>query len=166
MENLEHFFNSIIESLPDMVFVKDAEELRFVLFNKAGEELLGFDRKEMIGKNDYDFFPKEQADFFTKKDREVLAGGVVVEIDQEEIETKQGKRILHTKKVPLIDEHGRVAYLLGISEDITEKMHQAAELKRKLEELEEANKLMVNRELKMIELKKEIEQLKGLNSGS
>ena len=35
------FLDSIIENIPDMIFVKDAKELRFVLFNKAGEELLG-----------------------------------------------------------------------------------------------------------------------------
>src|SRR6266567_2498500 len=35
----EEFLNNIVENIPDMIFVKDAEELRFVRFNKAGEEL-------------------------------------------------------------------------------------------------------------------------------
>ena len=70
----QSFLDSLIENLPNMVFVKDAKELRFVRFNRAGEDLLGFSRSELIGKNDYDFFPKEQADFFTRKDRDVLAG--------------------------------------------------------------------------------------------
>lgn len=47
--------------------MKHAKDLRFALFNRAGENLLGFNRKDLIGKNDYDFFPKEQADFFTQK---------------------------------------------------------------------------------------------------
>lgn len=68
----EIFLNSIIENIPNMIFVKDAKNLRFELFNKAGEDLLGNKSKMMIGKNDYDFFPKKQADFFTKKDRLVL----------------------------------------------------------------------------------------------
>jgi PAS domain S-box-containing protein len=37
----EEFLNSIVENIPDMIFVKDAENLQFVRFNKAGEELLG-----------------------------------------------------------------------------------------------------------------------------
>ena len=73
---------SIVEHIPDMIFVKDAEHLRLVRFNRAGEELLGIPREEMYGKNDYDFFPEEEADFFTKKDREVLAGDQPVDISR------------------------------------------------------------------------------------
>ena len=35
------FLDAIIENIPDMVFVKDAERLSFVRFNRAGEQLLG-----------------------------------------------------------------------------------------------------------------------------
>ena len=42
MEHLRIFLDSIVENLPNMVFVKDAAELRFVRFNRAGEDLLGF----------------------------------------------------------------------------------------------------------------------------
>jgi len=102
-----------------MVFVKEAKELRFVRFNKAGEDLLGIPRSEMLGKNDHDFFPKKQADFFTAKDRKVLESGEVLDIPEEPIESPNGKHWLHTKKVPLMGDDGRPAYLLGISEDIT-----------------------------------------------
>jgi PAS domain S-box-containing protein len=46
------FLDSLIENLPLMVFVKDAKELRFVRFNKAGETLLGASRGSLLGKND------------------------------------------------------------------------------------------------------------------
>jgi two-component system NtrC family sensor kinase len=115
------FLDSIIENIPDMIFVKDAEELRFVRFNRAGEALLGFTREELLGKNDYDFFPREQADYFTAKDREVLAGRKPVEIPVEVIRTRhKGERLLRTKKIPLLGPDGRPRYLLGISEDVTE----------------------------------------------
>ena len=102
-----------------MVFIKDARDLRFVRFNKAGEDLLGIPRRELLGKNDYDFFPKEEADFFTAKDREVLDSGKVLDIPEEPIQTKLGARILHTRKVSLKDQDGKPEYLLGISMDIT-----------------------------------------------
>jgi len=116
------FLDSIVENIPNMIFVKDAKELRFILFNRAGEELLGYSRDEMLGKNDYDFFTKEQADFFTEKDRDVLHACRIADIPEEPIQTKdKGVRILHTKKVPILNQRGEPAYLLGISEDITER---------------------------------------------
>jgi len=132
----EVFLDSIIKNIPNMVFVKDAKELRFQLFNKTGEMLLGKKREDLIGKNDYDLFPKEQADFFTKNDRDVLSSGKLKDIPEEPIKTKYGERILHTKKIPIFDEKGNEIYLLGISEDITERKQAEDALREREEELE------------------------------
>ena len=126
-----HLLNSIIENIPNMIFLKRADDLRFVLFNKAGEQLLGYDRQELLGKNDYDFFTKEQADFFSGKDREVLASTVLTDIPEENITPRHGQpRILHTKKLALRNAEGKPVFLLGISEDITDVKHAAEELER------------------------------------
>jgi PAS domain S-box-containing protein len=129
----EVFINSVLENLPNMIFVKDAKDLRFVRFNKAGEELLGYSRHELLGKNDYDLFPEEEADFFTAKDQEVLQSGRLLNILEEPIQTKNGVRFLHTKKIPIYGIDGTPQYLLGISEDITE--HKQAEEERKKQAL-------------------------------
>jgi PAS domain S-box-containing protein len=122
LRSSELFLESIVENIPDMIFVKDAQQLKFVRFNRAGEELLGRARPELIGKSDYDFFPKAEADFFTGKDQEVLREGKLLDIPEEPVLTKEkGRRFLHTKKIPIFDEMGRPQYLLGISEDITER---------------------------------------------
>ncbi len=122
MERAKDFLNSIVEMIPQMIFMKDAKGLRFVMFNKAGEDLIGHKREEMIGRNDYDFFPKDEADFFTAKDREVLQCGQVLDIPEEPVQTaQQGVRILHTKKMRILDHQGEPLYLLGISEDVTER---------------------------------------------
>lgn len=120
----QEFLHNVVENIPNMIFVKDAEHLRFVRFNKAGENLLGYSREELIGKSDYDFFPVEQADFFVKKDRDVLTRRTLLNIPEERIQTRTlGERILHTKKIPILDKNGHPLYLLGISEDITERKH-------------------------------------------
>ena len=135
------FLDSIIENIPDMVFVKDAAELRFVRFNRAGEELIGRTRDELIGRNDHDLFPPEQADSFVAADRDVLARGELVDIAEEAIDTVAlGRRILHTKKIPVAGPDGEPAYLLGISEDITERRSADDALRAAKEEAERANR--------------------------
>ncbi|KXK01722.1 MAG: putative hybrid sensor histidine kinase [Nitrospira sp. OLB3] len=121
---------SIVEHIPHMVFLKQADGLRFVQINRAGEQLLGLKRETLLGKNDFDFFPREQAEHFTQRDREVLAGHSLLDIPAEPIQTKDlGLRWLHTKKLPLYDQAGIPRYLLGISEDITERK-QREEIER------------------------------------
>src|SRR5262245_6743345 len=90
------FLNSIVENIPHMIFVKDAKELKFVRFNKAGEKLIGIPSDKMLGKSDFDFFPEEQARAFTTKDREVLAEKKLVDIPEEPLHSPNGERILHT----------------------------------------------------------------------
>ncbi len=126
----ENDLNTLIEHIPMMLFVKDASTLRFVRFNQAGEQLLGKSRNELIGHNDHDFFPKEQADFFTQKDREVLASGITADIDEEYIDTHEGRRILHTRKVPILNIQGQPRYLLGVSEDITERKQSEEKIRQ------------------------------------
>ncbi|MBF0263944.1 MAG: PAS domain S-box protein [Gammaproteobacteria bacterium] len=126
----EKELNVLIDTIPLMVFVKEIKNLSFVRFNQAGEQLLGVNREQLLGKNDYDFFPKAQADFFTKNDRAVLASGKIKDIAQEPIETPNGKKLLHTRKVAIHDEHGNPVYLLGISEDITEKIAVEDQLRK------------------------------------
>jgi PAS domain S-box-containing protein len=130
LQDRERELDTIIESIPNMIFLKDARELRFVRLNRAGEELLGVPCENLIGKNDYDLFPIEQAEYFTRKDREVLDSGKLMDIPEEPIEARAGTRILHTRKVAIRGEQGEARYLLGISEDITERKQAESELKK------------------------------------
>jgi len=136
----QRFLDAIVENIPDMVFVKEAGDLSFVRFNKAGEDLLGIPRDQLIGKNDFDFFPRDEAEFFVQKDRETLANKTLVDIPEEPIQTASGQRWLHTKKVPIVDAHGMPRYLLGISSDITDAKRTLGELHEAKEAAEIASR--------------------------
>ena len=132
IEEKENFITNIFENIPNMIFVKDAADLKFIRFNRAGEELLGEDRTNMLGKGDHDLFSNDVADFFSAKDREVLKGKTLIDIPREKIQSRsKGERILHTQKIPLLNHEGEAEYLLGISEDITDKLAAERELEEK-----------------------------------
>lgn len=131
VKELDILKNSIVENLPSMIFVKNAKDHRYVEWNKAAEEITGLQKEEMLGNNDYDFWPKEQAEFFINKDKEVIANKKLFDIPEEPLTTKyKGTRTLHTKKIPIYDQKGNAKYLLGISEDITEKLKLEGMLSR------------------------------------
>ncbi|MCC8404893.1 response regulator [Paraburkholderia sp. MMS20-SJTN17] len=133
----ETFLNSIIENIPDMVFVKEAATLHFVRCNKATERLLGYRREELLGRSVHDLFPSEEAEFFALKDRAVLESRQMIDIPEERVHTRHGLRLVHTMKIPIADARGVPQFLLGISRDITEQKLAEAELRRYREHLED-----------------------------
>jgi PAS domain S-box-containing protein len=116
------FSDSIIENLPAIVFVKDARTLRYVRFNNAAEETLGIGSDEVLGRTEAELFPQALAEASAEKDRVVLETRKPVDI-AEEIVISRGRepRVLHTKKIPVLDDAGEPLYVVGVSIDITEQ---------------------------------------------
>jgi PAS domain S-box-containing protein len=133
------FLDTVIENVPAMLVVKDGDSGRFLLINRAGEELLGVQREALLGHTDYDFFPADQADFFAAYDREVIDSGELRTIDEEPLDTPHnGRRWLQTRKIAIPGEDGR-QHLLAICEDITDRKLSAAALDAALHRAEAAS---------------------------
>ena len=130
---------AVLENVPLMVFLKEATDLRYAMFNRAGEELLGFDRQRLLGKTDPDLHPAEQAAYFMATDRDVLDGPVGhLDIPAEWVSTaSNGKLLLHTRKVRIDGPDGATRFLLGISEDITQRKAVELELEHYRHHLED-----------------------------
>ncbi|WP_224248612.1 response regulator [Hyalangium gracile] len=131
--------NTIIDSLPFILFVKDARELRLKVANKTFADSFKVTKDWLIGKLDHDYFPQDQADAFVKDDREVIATKRIKVFDEVARVVDQDRRF-GTRKVPLMDEKGEVRFVMGVTEDITERRQSEDVLRASKAELEAANK--------------------------
>jgi diguanylate cyclase (GGDEF)-like protein/PAS domain S-box-containing protein len=111
--------DNIINCIGYPVFVKD-DSFRFTHVNDALCDILGIERKEIIGKTLGESLPKDQMDHFLEVDSMVLESGV--ENQCEELLTGRDGRILNivTKKMRYVDEQGN-RFLVGVIHDITER---------------------------------------------
>ncbi len=128
-ERARTFMTTVVEAMPSMVFVKRADDHSYVLFNRAGEKMLGFSRAEMIGRTDAAFYTPEQAAIYAERDREVAESGEVRIVEEDLVPRKDGSlAMLRTKKIAINDADGRPEYLLGVSEDIADRKRAEAQI--------------------------------------
>ncbi|GCD77432.1 hypothetical protein JCM31826_09140 [Thermaurantimonas aggregans] len=125
-----NLLRTVIEIIPDAVFVKDKEGRR-IISNKKDAEFAGAESNdEIIGKTNAEIYPPEHAEVFTSDDYIVLQEGTSV-INREHffINKKGNVYWLQMSKVPLLDENGQVYGLVGISRDISQIKELIRDLK-------------------------------------
>lgn len=117
----KEFFEILMNSIPDPVFVKNREH-QWIYGNAAFSKIVGIDLDKYLGKSDYDIFPQMMSDVFWKKDNETLDQLKVTE--NEELIIMDGKvRTILTKKTPVTINEETI--LVGVIRDITErKQHE------------------------------------------
>src|SRR5436309_3375996 len=156
----------IIKNAPDPVFVSDLEG-KILSANDAVYELLGFRTDEVLEQSLSRFISPEETREFTAALREVIERGVIRN-------TRLNPRSASGEVIPttlnasaLRDADGKVIGAIGILRDMRayEKVvrdleESKAELQEKILDLEKFEEVVVGRELKMIALEKEIENLK------
>jgi PAS domain S-box-containing protein len=122
LQRTRAFLDVMIESLPAMLLVKDADTGQCIYLNRAGEDLLGCGRAEVIGKNVRELMQGSDADLIELQDKRTLTSDKPYEIFEGTLNTRKlGKRLVRTKRLPVPDENGAPKYLLAFSEDITEQ---------------------------------------------
>ena len=132
---------TLMDSLPDAVFVKD-RECRFIAANAAQLQLLGLQAQEqLIGRMDADFLPAETAEKRLIEDQYVIHSGQPILDREEGVTDREGKvRWLLVTKVPLRDSQGRIVGLVGVSRDITQHKRLQDQL-RQAEKIEAIGRL-------------------------
>jgi PAS domain S-box-containing protein len=128
--NTRSFLDAIIEAVPAMLLVKDAKTGKIIYLNRAGEELTGIERAEIIGKTATEVMQKGDADLVGLHDIRALEGGKPYELFENSMSSrKRGMRKVRTKKLLLPDEHGAPKYLLAFCEDVTEQRQTEDQLR-------------------------------------
>jgi PAS domain S-box-containing protein len=158
-----NMLRSVIENLPDPIFVKDTQG-RYVLDNEAHCRTLGTtNRDDVIGHDSADFFPPEEAAAFKRDDDRIVATGIPMLNHEECVPDATGrKRWLLTTKAPVFNaETGKVERLVCIRRDITqtkeaeEKLKAAnADLSLALANLKQASEQLRSIQLQLIEAEK------------
>lgn len=156
LEYNKDYLDNIINTIEDPVFVKDRNH-RWILLNDAYCEFMGYNREELLGKSDYDFFPKEEADVFWKKDEEAFETDLG-NINEEKFTDKQGVvHTIQTRKKAYVDKNGK-KILVGIIHDISELKQMEKALRKSKETLEERVKERTKNLEKALKDLKESEQ--------
>jgi len=119
LKAMREFMSALLEHAPFPVFARDRAQ-RYVLVNRAWEEISGVSRAAAMGRTPADVFPP---DFAARCDASNIAvlnsrGSCCIE---ETVESDAGTRVFQMVKFPLLDHLGEVEVVCGIALDITEK---------------------------------------------
>lgn len=122
-----NLLRSLIDTIPDIVYVKDRES-RFQVLNIAHAKLLGAESEDIIGKTDLDVHTKERAESFLQDEKRLIETGDPVINKEESFFDSTGQEVIvQTTKLPLRDSLGNIVGLVGTGHIVTEqkKMEQA-----------------------------------------
>lgn len=135
--------DTMIENLPHAVYAKDTVNFKYVIWNKAAENLLGFPKETAIGRSNFELFPLNEATVFHRQDLETLNSEGVHLIMEEKLTNSAGEeRIVRSIKLPIYDSKQKPVIILGISIDITETVNSERSLKLYAGELEKARQIL------------------------
>jgi PAS domain S-box-containing protein len=147
---------NIMDTMINSLVVVNADG-RIEKANKAAFDLLGYSEGELIGMPFDKIISKDAGIELEKLMKE--AAEAVVNFETTYI-AKDGREIpVNFSASVMRDDEGRLKGILCDAGDITERKNAEEELRKYMAELKRFNRLAVDRELRMIELKKEVNLL-------
>lgn len=137
LKRSKEFLNTIINTIPDPIFVKDSQH-RWVVVNQAYAKFLGYPLDYLLYKSDHDVFSLQEANAFWVQDQIVLTTAHEIESEESFIDRQGSLRWIETKRSLHIDAAGN-RLLVGVIRDITERKRMEEELKHTAAELVKSN---------------------------
>ena len=126
---MKGFLNTILDNLPEVVFVKDANSGQFLYINDSFEQILGYSRNEVIDKFSSDVFPKEMIEDEREAELKFLSSNEESLFSKEYFPCKSGEYKEFSVKRTLYEEDGK-KLIICILEDISQKNLYKKELEK------------------------------------
>src|SRR4030095_425043 len=134
LRRVRNYLDLVVENLPVLVSVREAETARFVSLNRAGEQITGLSRQQVIGRTWREVYARQFADLYAELDRKALATGSQVDRPRDGMLRADGKRLTVNQRVvplfepgPGVESHPR--YVMSIIDDLTEEVRAEVALR-------------------------------------
>ena len=149
------FLRSVIDSLPDHIYVKDRDG-RFIRVNSSASVFFGFGApEELLGKTDFDLFSRELAQQFSDEERRIMESAQAVVNREANVGGSNGlQHWVLTTKAPLRDGRGEIVGTVGINRDVTTIKKAEERLIAANAELQKAHQELQDTQEHLIEVEK------------
>jgi PAS domain S-box-containing protein len=145
----DQYARALLDAIPDLIFRLNRDGV--YLDYKAQPDQLYYRESSIIGKNNRDLTPPDFAELVEEKIKLTLATGKMVVFEYQLPVPGTEPRYFEARMVPSGPDE-----VVAISRDITDQKKSEMDLKNKIDQLELLNRVMIDREIRMIELKKEV----------
>lgn len=140
-EGSEAFMYMLINTIPDLVWLKDLDGL-YLKCNRRFEDFLGAKETDILMKTDYDFVDEKLADFFRSHDKAAMKADKPTMNEEQVTFANDGhEEFLETIKMPLRNSENKIIGILGVGRNITERKEWTQELLVAKEKAEESDQL-------------------------
>ena len=139
LRRVRNYLDLVVENLPVLVSVREAETGRFVSVNRAGETMTGLTREQVVGRTWGEIYARQFADLYAELDRKALSTGTQVDRPRDVMLRADGKRLtINQRVIPLFEsEPGRSAaagdanarYVMSIIDDLSEEVRAETALR-------------------------------------
>ncbi|MEG4089045.1 PAS domain S-box protein [Microcoleus sp. Pol12B4] len=145
MRDRNALLNSILESTPDFIVVKDREG-RHVAINSNLANFIGKPIEEIIGKDDLELLPPDSARAIMAKDRQLMEAGIT-ESYEEDVSQGETTATFFTTKAPWRDAKGNILGIIATTRDISDRKQAEQTLRQTLEILDLASNSIIIRDM-------------------